>query len=94
MAYVTTNPPRMMVGGAIGGTPNIWIYSSADAATLVRVLGYFTNAFDLGMRAGDLVFVRVSSTNVWTAHGVITCTAAAQADLSDANSLTIVTDSD
>lgn len=55
MAYSTSAPPRL-IGDSLGTTsPNIWMYASTDAATAVRVSGYFTNGYNLGMRAGDLV---------------------------------------
>lgn len=56
MAYATSNPPACIVPGVSTG-PRIWSYSSVDAVTLVRVSGYFTNGYALGMRAGDLVLV-------------------------------------
>ena len=49
MAYETSNPPRMAVP-SVGSGPSIWIYKDADAATVVRVDGYITNAEDLGMK--------------------------------------------
>jgi len=42
MAYATSNPPALIAQG-IGGANRLWIYSSVDAATLVRVAGYFTD---------------------------------------------------
>lgn len=56
MAYATSNPPALIAGG-VGSGPRIWTYSSVDAVTLVRVAGYFTNGYALGMRAGDIVLV-------------------------------------
>lgn len=56
MAYATSNPPQLIAGGVSGGN-RLWFYSSVDAVTLVRVTGYFTNGWALGMRAGDLVIV-------------------------------------
>lgn len=56
MAYSTSNPPALIAGGT-GAGPRIWTYSSTDAVTVVRVSGYFTNGYTLGMRAGDLVLV-------------------------------------
>lgn len=71
MAYVpATNPPRLVLEGAIGGTPSIWVYSSADAAATVDASGYFTNGVDLGMRDGDLIFVFQSAGKIWTTHTV------------------------
>lgn len=54
MAYSTSNPPYIIAQGP-GGGRKFWVYSSVDAATLVRVAGYFTNGYALGMRAGDMV---------------------------------------
>lgn len=55
MAYATTNPPVLVIEGGMNGQNKIWFYRSVDAATLVRVAGYFTNGYDLGMRSGDLL---------------------------------------
>jgi len=54
MAYATSNPPNCVSQG-IGGGRKLWIYASTDAATVVRVTGYITNAQSLGMLAGDIV---------------------------------------
>lgn len=53
--YSTSNPPAL-VSQAIAG-PRQWVYSSVDAGTVVDGSGYFTNGYDLGMRAGDSVRV-------------------------------------
>ena len=55
MAYSTTNPPVMMTE-RLGGNSAMWSYRSVDAETLVDDAGYITNAKDLGMKAGDVVF--------------------------------------
>lgn len=55
MAYLTSNPPRMMAQPIAGQRQ--WQYVSTDAPALVRVTGYFSNAGALGMKAGDLVWV-------------------------------------
>ena len=52
--YSTSNPPQLIARG-IGGSGSVWIYKSTDAASVVRVSGYFTNGYSLGMRAGDLL---------------------------------------
>lgn len=54
MAYSTSAPP-MLLAQTIGGTTRLWVYRTEDAATAVRVSGYFTNGYSLGMRAGDLL---------------------------------------
>lgn len=56
MAYSTSAPP-MLIAQNVGGSFKLWVYRSTDAATDVRVSGYFTNGYALGMRAGDLVLV-------------------------------------
>lgn len=56
--YSTTNPPQKISGGGLDGTlPSFWAYSSVDNATTVDVPGYFTNAYDLGIKAGDYIWV-------------------------------------
>lgn len=54
--YSTSNPPALVAGGT-GAGPRMWFYSSVDAVTTVRVTGYFTNGYTLGMRVGDIVLV-------------------------------------
>ena len=56
MAYSTSSPPALLMQN-VGGSKRIWVYASTDAATVVRVSGYITNARDLGMQAGDLVWM-------------------------------------
>ena len=56
MAYATSNPP-FCVSQGIGGGRKLWIYTSTDAVTSVRVAGYFTDGYARGMRAGDIVLV-------------------------------------
>lgn len=113
MAYSTTNPPKLMGGaltraqvtdaagttqGTDGKGVNCWQYISTDVAAVVRVDGFFTNGFNLGMRRGDLVYVveRVSggATTLVTTHTVSRSTATGGCDLSDETALTTVTDSD
>ena len=56
MAYSTSTPPFMISGGISGGARE-WIYSSTDSFTTVAASGYFTNAFELGLRKGDQIRV-------------------------------------
>lgn len=55
MAYATTNPPSCLVSRTGGGVA-IWHYNSADASTVVDGANYISNADELGMKVGDLVF--------------------------------------
>jgi hypothetical protein len=54
--YSTSTPPVLLVGRLSGAAPNIWSYSSVDAVATVRGANYITNAQDLGMKDGDIVF--------------------------------------
>jgi hypothetical protein len=60
MSYSTSTPPRLITQGIVGG--KIWYYESADAIADVNTSGYFTNGYKLGMRVGDTVIVRDTST--------------------------------
>ena len=87
MAYATTNPPRL-VSQPIAGLRQ-WQYSSADAVTLVRVSGYFTDGYDLGMRAGDIIHVLdndaspITGSICWVTSAVV-----GTVDLSDGATIT------
>lgn len=83
MAYVTTNPPRMITAGAIGGANNIWMYVSTDAAATVDTLNYFTNGYSLGMRIGDQVIVINTTSKITTWHYVAAGAADGAMDVAD-----------
>lgn len=80
--------------------PRNWTYMTTDSVATVRVAGYISNGFQMGMRPGDTVRV-VVATGTWPAVTitavssclVMTCTAAAGADLADGTTLS-VTNSD
>lgn len=55
MSYSTSNPPRL-VSQPIAGL-RLWQYASTDGTATVDASGYFTDGYDLGMRAGDTVMV-------------------------------------
>jgi hypothetical protein len=93
MAYTTSNPPQLLCGG-VGSGLRIWAYSSADAVTLVRVAGYFTNGWSLGMRAGDIVLVLDNDASPITGSWCwVTSATSSEVDLSDGVTIT-GTDSD
>ncbi|MBZ9981330.1 hypothetical protein LB521_09180 [Mesorhizobium sp. BR-1-1-8] len=81
MAYATTNPPVLVTQGIAGF--RIWKYESVDAATLVRVSGYFTNGWQLGMRANDIVFVTDTDTSNTTTIHTVNSASASGVDLTD-----------
>lgn len=89
MAYATSNPPKLVASGLAG--QNIWLYSSADAAATVRVSGYFSNGYDLGMRTGDTVIL---TSTTGTGHFFVVNAATASAvDVTDGTAIT-ATDTD
>ena len=103
MAYVTSNPPVRMseypltsFGNSQGAGGAQWVYKSTDAASVVRVAGYITNAAKLGMQVGDIVWVHDTDASPYTVTlhivSAINATTGA-ADLSDAAS-TASTNSD
>lgn len=93
MAYSTSSPPRLILEGGIGGTPSIWLYTSADAKATVDGSGYFTNGYDLGMRDGDLIFVYDTANKIWSAHTVLN-TSSTTIDLANGTDIGISTNSD
>ncbi len=93
MAYSTSNPPALLSQG-IGGHLRVWAYRSTDAASAVRVSGYFTNGWQLGMRAGDLVYVVDTDASPITLQAmIVTSATSAAVDLSDGTAIT-ATDTD
>jgi hypothetical protein len=97
MAYATTNPPQLLMGAFTAGNgnyPGIWTYASADAASVVRVTGYFSNADDLGMTVGDLILVQDTDTQLTTMHVVLSVTAGGSGDIGDETNVGLNTDSD
>src|SRR5574343_215239 len=62
MAYSRLTPPSLISErvGALSGA--IWSYYSADAVGTVAAINYINNAYELGMRAGDMV-LHIDTTN-------------------------------
>lgn len=94
MAYSTSTPPQLLVPSLNDQSPSIWTYTSADAASLVRVDGYFTDADALGMKVGDLVFSQDTDTYLTSSMVVLVVTAGGAADLGDATTIGDNTNSD
>jgi hypothetical protein len=91
MAYSTSNPPVMFEQVGPAG-PRLWFYNSADAATTVRVSGYFTNGVALGMKDKDLIWAQGSGTGATTMH--IVNVSGGVVDLSDGIVIASATNSD
>lgn len=89
MAYSVSNPP-VLVASPIhkdaGG--RIWFYSSTDALSAVRVSGYFTNGYDLGMRVGDIVFIVDNDASpIALSVSVVNAASTSAVDLADGTAL-------
>lgn len=95
MAYSTSNPPALVsqMVGKTGGS--IWVYDSADASTVVRVAGYFTNASALGIKVGDLIF-QIDTAGATRAHTYVvnSVTAGGACDVTDGTATASLTDTD
>ena len=99
MAYSTSNPPRLRNQDIASEYGKEWTYFTTDAITVVRVAGYITDAGDLGMKVGDLVYTFVvddvdapTSLTGASIMPVVSITSGA-ADLSDGTAIS-VTDTD
>ena len=93
MAYATSNPPALMTP-RVGGGVAMWHYNHDDAATVVRVDGYITNAKELGMAIGDIIFqTDLTGNAVAHIYTVNAINANGSADLSNGQAIA-VTDSD
>jgi hypothetical protein len=95
MTYSTSNPPQLLSQGIGFATGlRVWAYASADASTVVDGDAYFSNGDALGMKAGDLVLVNDTDTNLTTMHVVLSVASGGAADLGDGTTVGDSTDSD
>lgn len=93
MAYSTSNPPHLL-SQLIAGGKKLWLYASTDAATAVRVSGYFTDGYERGMRAGDiLMMVDTDASPIAAQIMIVTSAVPGTVDMSDGVAIT-ATDSD
>lgn len=84
MAYATTNPPHLLIGG-VGDGKSLWIYTSEDVHTDVDATDYFSNGDALGMKVGDVVIVSKSTATIGTTlHYVSAVTAGGAATVAAA----------
>lgn len=91
MAYETSNAPYL-ANQAIGGKGKLWIYEDEDSAATVRVSGYFTNGYALGMRAGDRLILQNAAGAA--SHFIVNAASTTAVDLTDATTQNVSTDSD
>lgn len=88
MAYSTSLPPVLMAD-AIGGGYRTWQYKSTDAPSVVRVAGYFTNGWLLGMRKGDVVhIIDTDASPITLSIAIVSAASSTSVDLSDGTAIT------
>ena len=95
MAYSTSAPPQLLTQ-AIAGL-RIWYQESADATAAADAAGFITNGQDLGMKVGDIVYHKDSTTDATalTSHKVIALSAVNRSvDLSDGTVIGSATNTD
>lgn len=85
MTYATSNPPQLISPAPLTGAGKLWIYRSTDPTATVDGAGYFTNAGQLGMKVGDVVWNQETDTDLMYCHVVktISSTSPGAADLTD-----------
>lgn len=75
MAYTPANLARIS-GNLDGSVPGaVWFYSTSDSDATAKASGYFSDAYNKGVRVGDIVYVNVVGTGLYI-HSVLTCTSA------------------
>lgn len=87
MAYSESNPPFQLAQGLMGRVPSLWGYNSTDAETAFDDTDYISNAADIGMQTGDVVFV-FDSTNNLTSQAQVTLDADGNGTLSPLTAIT------
>ena len=96
MAYSTSAPPILLTQGIAG--LRIWYHTAADATAAADASGYITNGGDLGMKAGDVVYHKDSTTNATalSMHKVVTVSSTSPyaVDLSDGTVVGSATNTD
>lgn len=75
MAYNQQNLIKV-TPAPFAGAINMWIYRSADSFATVKAANYISNAFDMGVKVRDIVFVVDTATPATTIANILTCTAA------------------
>ena len=65
----TANPPVKLTDSIMGGVA-IWSYKSTHSSTDTKTAGFFTDAKNLGMQAGDLM-LQVNSGTTKAYFGIV-----------------------
>lgn len=96
MAYSTSDLMVLLTPAAIGGDgPRLFYHESADALAAVNTSGFITDALEKGLRVGDYVLHKDTTTanGNTSLHEVLSLSSSA-ADLSDGTVVCDGTDSD
>ena len=97
MAYNSANPPTL-IAGPLTGRGQLWFHTSADATAAADASGFITNGGALGMRVGDYVIHKDSTSEATAAsmHKVVTVSATfpGAIDLSDGTVVGSATNTD
>ena len=91
MAFNSTNFQPIGGQSKAGNAPQVWSYTTTDAAATVDSSGYFNSVASL-LKVGDVILrVTTSGSSVSTAghHVVLTISAAGVVDVADTNALTV-----
>lgn len=87
MAYATTDVFSLMTNASLAVGPRIFFHTSADALAAVNTSGFITDGTPKGLRVGDYVIHRdsTSTTTDTSMHYVVTVSATypGAVDLSD-----------
>lgn len=80
-ASSVANPPMRISGGlgginqgstATGGGRGLWFYGSSNGSTQLQDANFFTDAYYLGMKAGDLLlFAGATGSSAFCGMGII-----------------------
>ena len=85
MAYDVNQPPQLINQALVG--VRMWYHESADNTAATDTSGFITNGGSLGMKPGDIVYHKDSTSNATalTMHKVVTVSATypGAVDLSD-----------
>ena len=79
MAY--SNTGLRLIAAGVGGAPNVWIYTSADAHGSVDAADYFSDGADFGLKEDDIMIVVDTATPTCTIHHVASATTITAATL-------------
>jgi hypothetical protein len=95
MPYSLSNPAVLIGQGVQNAYPAEWLHQSNDAASVVQVAGFISNGERLGMKVGDFVTHRQTTTDIVSRFVVKTANATTGAvDLTNATADASGTNSD